>query len=237
MASISENTFGAKLRNAQDLLNIIKGFKDYTPPRDQESVTGLTTLINSIISSNTRLSSVLQQYKSATASRQVAYRGSSTSIDKILAPIKGAVDAQYGKKSTESLSISSAIKSMRATKLLKAPQDPTKETQDKGISQSERSYGSLIQSFSNLISMLGQFRGYNPSNNNLKISGLESTVLQVNTLNNLVIQKFQELKTSQTTRNSLYFDLNERVQRVKSYVKAQYGMTSNEYKMIKGLKI
>lgn len=237
MASINENTFGSKLRNSQDLLNIIQGFVNYAPPRPQESITGLTTLINSIITANTLSANISQQYKSAITARQIAYRGSSTSIDKLLAPIKGAVDAQYGKKSAESQSITSAIKAMRVTKLMKSPEDPTKEIQDKSISQSERSYGSLIQSFSNIIASLQQFSGYNPSNNTLKIAGLQATVAQINTLNNTVAQKVQQLKTAQTSRNTQYLDLKDRVQRVKSYVKAQYGMTSNEYKLIKGMKI
>lgn len=237
MASISETTFGAKLRNAQDLLNIIQGFVSYTPPRTQETVASMTTLISSIVASNTSTANTTQQYRSAVAARQVAYRGTSTSIEKVLSPLKGAVDAQYGKKSPESQSLSSAIKSMRSTKLVKLPADPTKETQEKTVSQSERSYGSIIQSFSNIISSLQQFNGFNPSNNNLKIATLQATVTQINTLNNTVAQRIQALKTNQTTRNTLYLDLKDRTQRIKSYVKAQYGNNSTEFNLIKGLKI
>ena len=237
MASTSETTFGAKLRNAQDLLNIIKGFAGYAPPRTQESVASMTTLINSIVTANTATANTTQLYKSAVAARQVAYRGTSTSIEKVLSPIKGAVDAQYGKKSPESQSISSAIKAMRSTKLVKLPADPTKETQEKTVSQSERSYGSIIQSFSNIISSLQQFSGFNPSNNSLKIATLQATVTQIKSLNNTVAQRIQALKTNQTNRNTLYLDLKDRTQRIKSYVKAQYGNNSNEFNLIKGLKI
>ena len=237
MASTSETTFGAKLRNAQDLVNIIQGFTGYTPPRAQETVASMTTLINSIVTANASTANTMQLYKSAVAARQVAYKGTSTSIEKVLSPIKGAVDAQYGKKSPESASISSAIKAMRSTKLVKLPADPTKETQEKSVSQSERSYGSILQSFNNLISSLQQFTGYNPSNTNLRIATLQATVTQINTLNNTVAQRIQVLKTNQTTRNTLYLDLKERTQRIKSYVKAQYGNNSTEFNLIKGLKI
>ena len=237
MASTSETSYGAKLRNAQDLLNIIQGFAGYAPPRSQESIASVTTLISSITTINTSLAGTTQQYKSATAARQIAYSGTSTSIEKLLSPIKNAVDAQYGKSSPESQSIGSAIKAMRATKLVKLPADPTKESQINTVSQSERSYGSILQSFSNIISSLQQFSGYNPSNNNLKIATLQASVTQTNTLNNTVAQRLQAMKTNQTNRNALYIDLKDRTQRIKSYVKAQYGNNSNEYKLIKGLKI
>lgn len=237
MASTSENTFGAKLRNAQDLINIIQGFANYAPPRPLETVANMNVLINNIIATNALTATTTQQYKSAVSARQVAYRGTSTSIEKLLSPLKGAIDAQYGKKSPESQSITNSIKTMRSTKLVKSPIDPIKETKVDTISQSERSYGSIIQSFSNIIASLQLFKDFNPSNNNIKIASLQATVTQVNTLNNSVAQKIQGLKTVQTSRNVLYSELKERGQRIKSYVKAQYGNTSTEYNLIKGLKL
>ena len=237
MASSIESSYGAKLRKAQDLLTYIQSFAGYAPPRTQESVAGFTALITSISTSNTTTANSLQQYKSAVASRQNAYKGTATSIDKLLSPIKGAVDAQFGKKSPESAAIASQIKTMRATKLVKLPTDPTKTEQEKTVSQSERSHGSIVQNFNNLINTLQQFSGFNPSNNNLKIATLQTTSAQVTTLNNTVAQRIVTLKTAQSSRAALYADLNDRVQRIKSYVKAQYGIKSNEYSLIKGIKI
>jgi len=237
MASISENTFGAKLRRAQDLLNYIQGFTGYNPPRVQESIAAFTTLINSIISTNANESSVQQQYKTAVDLRFAAFKGTNSSVEKLLAPIKGAVEAQFGKKSTEAISVSAIIKKMRSTKLVKPPVDPNVPAQSKTISQSEHSYGSMTQMFNDIISTLGQFTGYNPTNTTIKITGLQATATQLTTLNNTVAQKIQALKTARTSRQSSYTDLKERVQRIKSYVKAQYGINSNEYKLIKGIKI
>ena len=237
MASTSENTFGAKLRNAQDLLNYIQGFTGYAPPRAQESVASMTTLITSIVTANTATANNQQQYKAATAARQAAYNGTNGSIEKILPSIKGAVEAQFGKKAPETESIGAQIKAMRSSKLVKSPTDPTKLTQEKTVSQSERSYGSMVQSFNNIIASLQQFSGYNPSNTTLRITALQAATAQVTTLNNNVAQRTLALKTSKVNRDTLYTDLKDRVQRIKSYVKAQYGVSSNEYKLIKGLKI
>ena len=237
MASTSENTFGAKLRNAQDLLNYIQGFTGYSPPRAQESVASMTTLITSIVTANSTTANNQQQYKAATAARQAAYKGTNGSIEKLLPSIKGAVEAQFGKKAPETESIGAQIKTMRSNKLVKSPADPTKLTQEKTVSQSERSYGSMVQSFNNIIASLQQFSGYNPSNVNLRIASLQATATQVTTLNNTVAQKTLALKKAKASRKTLYADLKDRAQRIKSYVKAQYGVSSNEYNLIKGLKI
>jgi hypothetical protein len=237
MSSTSENTFGSKLRNGQDLSNYILGFTAYTPPRTQESAAAMATLLTSIVTANNTAANNQQQYRTAVKARQTAYAGANGSIVKLLPNINGAVEAQYGKTSVEAKSIAAQIKSMRAKKLVKLPADPTKQAQEKTISQSERSYGSMLQAFNNIVASLQQFTGYNPSNTNLRVAALQATSTQVTTLNNSVAQKIQALKTAKSSRDNLYLDLKDRAQRIKSYVKAQYGVTSNEYTLIKGLKI
>ncbi len=237
MTSTAENSFGARLRRAQDLLSFIQGFTGYSPPRTQESVIGFSALITSIIAANASESSTQQLFKSAVDARQAAFKTSPTSVEKILSPIIGAVESQYGKKSTEAVAIRAIIKKMRATKLIKPTVDPNTPTETKTISQSERSYGSMTQFFNDIINTLTQFTGYNPTNNAIKIATLQATATTLTTLNNTVAQKIQALSTVRATRLSQYTDLKDRVQRIKSYVKAQYGINSNEYKLIKGIKI
>lgn len=237
MASTSENTFGAKLRRSQDLLTCISGFIAYAPPRTQESVAAMTTLINAIIASNTAQGSQHENYKVAVDNRQAAFSAKTGSIEKLLAPIKGAVEAHFGKKSTEATVLNAHIKKIRSTKITKAPADPTKPTTEETISQSERSYGSITQTFNDIVNSVSQFTGYNPTNPALKVATLQATAAQLTTLNNSVIQKAITLKTTQATRLAQYTDLKDRVQRIKSYVKAQYGTSSNEYNLIKGISI
>jgi hypothetical protein len=237
MTNTTENSFGARLHRAQDLINYIQGFTNYAPPREQESLANFTTLINSIVSTNGSESSVQHQFKSAVNLRQAAFKGTSKSVEKLLAPIKGAVESQYGKNSTESEAVTSIINNMRSTKLVKPPIDPNAPKKTKTISQSERSYGSMTQMFNNMISTMGQFTDYNPTNDAIKISGLQATATQLTTLNNTIAQKIQALQIARASRQTQYADLQERVQRIKSYVKAQYGINSNEYKLIKGIRI
>ncbi len=235
MTSTSENSFGAKLRKAQDLVSYISGFSNYNPPRQQETVPAMSEFVNTIIEANASETSLRENYKRAVDSRLSAFRNNTGSVEKLLSPIKGAIESQYGRKSTESAAINATIKKMRATKITKSPTDPTKETKENTASQSERSFGSATQFFNDIVSTLTQFPEYDPSSEQLKLASLQETASQLTTLNDTVAQKVQQLKSIRATRLSLYAELNDRVQRIKSYVKSQYGTTSPEYILIKGL--
>lgn len=241
MTSTSESSFGAKLRRAQDLLTYIQGFTGYAPPRTQESAAGFQTLLTTIITSNTTETTAQQLYKAAVDARQAAFKSNPISVTKMLPQIKGAVEAQYGKKSTEAVAANAIIKTMRASKLIITPAapstDPNNPTTAQALSQSEKSYGSQTQYFNDLINTISQFAAYNPSNNNIKLAQLQTFATTITTLSNTVAQKLQPLKTARATRTSSYTDLKDRVQRIKQYVKAQYGTNSNEYNLIKGIKI
>ena len=128
MVSSSENSYGAKLRKSQDLVTYISGFSKYEPPREQESVSAMEELIRSIISTNTSEGNQRENYKEAVDSRQAAFSKNTGSVEKLLSPIKGAIESQYGKKSTEASAVNATIKKMRATKLTKAPTEYSGQT-------------------------------------------------------------------------------------------------------------
>ena len=61
MTSSVENTFGSKLRNAQDLITFVQGFAGYSPPNTQESMASMNALITNIVSTNNTLANTKQQ--------------------------------------------------------------------------------------------------------------------------------------------------------------------------------
>jgi len=235
MASKSENSFGARLRKSQDLLQYVTNFLNYAPPRPEESVTGFTSFLNDIEDSNTIEMQAQQDYSQTVTLRQKAFTKEGTSVDKLLSPIKGAVEALYGKNSREAELLNAQIRTIRKSKLIKPPIDPTATTAAHTISQSERSYGSMTQHFKDIINTLTQFNGYICSNPLLTIVGLKATAQQLDTLNNTVAQQYQALKIARSKRQSAYTELSERMQRIKAYIKSQYGNSSIEYKTVKSL--
>ncbi len=237
MSSTSESSFGARLLRAKNLASYITNFTGYNPPRPEESIVGFTALLTAIESVNAKETNQQQDYTVAVHNRQNAFRKKTGSIDKLLSPIKGAVDAQFGKSSTESQAVTSIIKSMRATALIKSPTDPGDTNTAKTFSQSERSYGSITQYFKDITNTLSQMPAYIPSNAALQVANLQLLAAQLDSYNSEVAKNIQPLRESRAKRVLQYTDLQDRVQRIKSYVKAEYGNNSIEYNQIKGLKI
>ena len=231
----TENSFGKKLRNAQDIITFVQGFTNYTPPRTQETLVAMQTLLTSVISANATEASTRQQYRAAVDTRTTAFNKGTNSIPKLLVAIRAAVEAQYGKNSPEAGAIHSILRTIRAGKSVPTPSKTEGEEAAQAVSRSQRSYGSQTQLFNNLVNTLNQLPGYNPSNPAIKIAALQTFVTQLTTLNNAVAQKYAALQSARANRMVLYTDLNDRTQRVKAYVKSQYGQVSNEYKLIKGI--
>lgn len=235
--SFTESSYGARLRNAQDLLAYVSGFTNYSPPRSQESVQELTSLINLVITSNEEVAQSIQNYRSAVDQRQVAFREGDQSLVKLPSILRGAVEAQYGKNSSYSKEVASIIRKMRGTKLTKAPTNVSSQAQLATVSVSQQSYGSLTQLFNDLVETIGQFPSYQTSNPDLSVQALQTRATELTQLNNAVASVVQQLSSRRATRVSQYAELKERIQRVKAYVKSQYGNSSSEYNLVKGLRV
>lgn len=237
MSTTSESGFGARLRHAQDIVSFITSFAGYSPPRTQESVAGMNTLVTSIVASNNTSMSQKNAYALAVSQRVNAFRKTPASVERLLPLIMGAVESQYGKTSIEYKTIAAIAKRMRSTRLIRPPVDPSDPESAVTVSSSEQSYGSMTQFFNDLKTSLTGFTGYNPSNTSIKLAALNTLSTALTTLNNTVATSLLNLKNARSARDLAYTDLKDRVKRIKAYVKAQYGVASNEYKMVKGIKV
>lgn len=231
MASTSENSFGARLFRAKTLHSYISNFANYNPPRPQETPADFGTLLDDITAINANESSLQQNYNSAVATRFNAFRNDTISIFKLLAPIRGAVEAQFGKNSTEFKQIDAIVKKIRDAKLVRKPATDT--SPQITVSTSEKSYGSSTQYFNDLINTLTQLPNYNPSNVDIQIASLQTFANQIDTLNNQVATTYQALRSCRLKRLEYYNELSERGKRIKAYVKSNYGIPSEEYALVK----
>lgn len=125
---------------------------------------------------------------------------------------------------------------MRSVKLPKDPKDPTGPNADTAHSTAQLSYGSMIQIFNDVIAALVSFNGYDPSNEKIKIPALKEKSAAMNNMNNDLAVLVQQVKEKASNRSQLFDELRDRTLRIKSYVKSEYGIKSDQYKLIKGLK-
>ena len=234
MASKSEQSFGARVANAAKIRDSIKTFNDYAPPRDTERLESYTKCIEKASASNETVAICLDNYNKATQARIQQFRTDELSVLRLLSPVGRAVMAQYGKGSREDKLTSSIIANLRSAKISKKAVDSA-DTQK--ISQSEQSYGSITQSFKNLVATLGNFEGYNPSRFELTLPTLAALSGTLDDINQNVNTTLSTLRKKRSERTECYDDLRDRTLRIKAYVSAQYGLKSAEFKSISSLKV
>lgn len=235
MASSSEYSFGARLRKAQDMATFIAGFTAYDPPRSEEQVVNFNVFLSTIVECNSTETTYKQNYNAAVITRYNAFRVDDFSLFKLLAPIRNIVLAQYGKDSIEFKQVDTIIAKIRSSKLIKTIVG--ENIVEASISQSEQSYGSSTQFFNDLVNTLETFPNYKPSKDELKLDKLKDFRNSLTTLNNAVASNYQKINEVRNKRRVLYEELTDRTQRIKAYVKGNYGTLSQEYKLIKGLRI
>lgn len=234
MASTSEKTFGSRLNNAQQLATHLSTFAGYTEIAPECSVANYTTLLADINTNNTLIATTTSQFSLAVETRAQLFTKNAQSLNKTLAPISAYVKAKFGKTSKEATDIVALVNKIRGEKTDKLKKDE----QGEFVSQSERSYGSQTQHFSNIIATLTNYgAGYTPTTNNITIAKLTTQLAQLTNANTQVTTAYGILKPAIDTRTAQYIDLNSRTTRIKDTVKSQYGVKSTEYKLIKGFNI
>jgi hypothetical protein len=234
MASINEKTFGSRLTNAETLATHLTSFTAYSPVRPEESVANYKLLITTIKTNNTLVASTKTTYSQTTDKRVKLFTKNIDSLNKTLAPIAGQIKAKFGKTSKEAEYIASLIVKIRGESSKKLKKDDEGEF----VSQSERSYGSQTQTFNDIITTLTTYgTDYAPVNVKIKLSTLNTQLTALTTANTAVTTAYGAYKPAKDNRQTQYADLKDRSNRIKDSVKSQFGQTSNEYKLIKGLSI
>lgn len=234
MASISEKTFGSRITNADSLATNLTNFTAYSPVRSEDSVVNYKALITAIKTNNTLVATNQAIYSNAVDNRVKLFSKSPDSLLKILPLISGQIKAKFGKTSKEVKDITALVNKIRGEKTTNLKKDADGEF----VSQSERSYGSQTKHFSDIIAILTQYAAnYAPTNNKIKLVSLNAQLAALTSANNAVAGTFGQLKPVKDLRLTQYDDLKDRSDRIKESIKSQYGQSSTEYKLIKGLKI
>lgn len=234
MASISETSFGKKLDNAQALATHLQSFNNYAELNSELSIANLNSKVQELLNNNADVASKLQSYSISVEAKQNIFTKQPNSIAKIVTPIVANVRSIYGKNSKEVQIVSSYITKIRGIKVAK----PNVGAEPSSLSQSERSYGTMLQTFSDLIVALESLgTNYTPANAECTTTNLKQKRDLATQFNIESIQNFGQLKMARDSRTTKYDALSALCQRLKETVKAQYGTQSVEYKLVKGLKI
>lgn len=234
-SSVSETSYGARIGNAEKLVAALQNFNGYQAIKPEYTINSYTDLINSTKAQNTTVAGKKQSYSLAVDNRIQIFEKGTLAISKVLSPINGTVKVSYGRTSKEATDVAGIIAKIRGANIRK---NSTASPDEATVSQSYQSYNSKAQFFSDLIVNLTNFgTNYEPANNTLKIAGLNDIYTNAISANSNVMDKFTQFVQINSTRIDKYYELSQTAIRIKDSVKAQYGYTSTEYSLIKGLKI
>ena len=234
MARISETSFGKRLDNAQALATNLQEFGNYSELNAELSISNLNNKVQELLATNSDVATKIQSYSMTIDAKQKIFLKAPNSISKIITPVIANVRSIYGKNATETQNIGNLITKIRGIKVARSSSTETTDT----VSQSERSYGTMLQTFSDIITTLTTFgANYSPTNSECSVTELTQKRNLATQINTKSVQDFGALKIARESRATKYEQLSQLCQRLKETVKAQYGTQSVEYKLIKGLKI
>ncbi len=232
-----ESSFGARLGKLQDMRTNLTGYPTYAPPREEDSLESLNSFILELTQLNMNIATFQEQYKNAVEARHVLFNQKDGNLNKLITNIRYSVEAQFGKNSNYVKDIQAIIKKMRGVKTVKESGIITSDQQQIQAYISQRSFSSSIQFFSDLISTLIVLPNYTTSIEGLSIEGLQVRLQQMKDASTLATSSLLALSQERQMRLAAYEDLKQRSQRIRAYIRGQYGFDSKEFRIISKLKI
>lgn len=231
---MSEFSFGARVDKGKKLRAAVVSFGNFVPGSGNKSAAGLADAIHGLELRNPPLNNALYAYRDSVFERRRVFVSREDSITLVLSPILSYVSGEFGKKSNQYRVIKSLVGKLRGQRLGAVNPDPTAATH----SVSQMSYGDMYQNFNTLVTMIVAFGiEYDPSNPVITVVSLQAIRDEASEKNDLVNVAFDALSPLQESRSIAYDEFSVQCQCVKNLVKSQYGVGSNQYKMVKGLDI
>jgi hypothetical protein len=241
MASTSEKTFGQRLEKGRQIAAIISSFNEYAPSNNEINLQNFEGYLQQVEDLNNNVAHLNNILSETRKSRQNIYLGADglkercSKIKDYVASLKeGGKSASYKNIVREYSKFNS-----RTTKVPPTSTSPEAGDAKKKISQSEKSYGSLIAAGRNIYQIITSIPGYAPSNPMIQKDNFGTFLDSVDNLNNEVSRNYIAADKAIKDRYLAYEGedgLKVKFRAIKSYVASQYGRKSNEYEEINKIK-
>lgn len=231
MASTSQASYAARLARAEQFYQLINNFQNYNPGLAELTPSGFQTLVTGLSETQAKHTTTHHEFSEAVRQRKNTFTLHPNSLSKTLTLVNSYVRAKNGTQSQQYIDLNGFIKKIRGVK----PSPITTNSTHDSISRSEKSYGAQLQNFTDIITLLEQFGpNYEPTNVAIKIPALNILHTSATQANNAVTIKFSAYHPKINERQLGFKTLTDTTTRIKEMVKAQYGINSSEYNLIKG---
>lgn len=237
-SSTGETGHAKNIANLQDLISFCRGYGEkYNPVKEELKITGLETLYQNAFQKLMETQTQKTVFDNATNQRADAFKELNPLATKIINalavsetnPMMLSNAKSYNKK------LQGRTKAKTETSILDESSLPLTKT----ISTSQQSYDSKINNFSNLIQVLEQSEAYNPNEEDLKVTSLQTKLTDIKAKNTVLIHAYTEYSNARLSRDQVLYNdligLCQTAKEVKQYVKSVFGATSPQYKQISGI--
>ncbi|WP_162127035.1 hypothetical protein [Flavobacterium phycosphaerae] len=233
--SNSKASFSSRLTEGEKLIEFLNTLSGYDPGDEALTATAFQAQTNALRVVQEQHTSKHHDYSKAALDRRRLFEKEANSISKLLPPIRANISARLGATSQQYHDIKTLILKIRGQgRRITITENSTENT----ISRSEKSFGSQLVYFGDMITLLTNFGPeYAPINESIKISKLQSLLSSATNATNNVSQKLAVYKPLIATRRDGFKQLSATAKRIKDMVLSQYGIDSQEYNLVKGLKI
>ena len=233
MKSSTENSYGARIGNAESLLAALQSFNGYQSSKPELSIEQFGERIADIKNQNDLTALNKKKYSDAVQVRTKIFDKNPYSVSRILSPINATVKVGFGKEDKAAVNVAFIISKIRG-----ANGKSIKNTEGTFVSQSHQSFNSKIQFFADLIVNLTDFgEVYAPTKPELSVESLKNLYIEAVNANNEVMNSYSQFVQKNAIRVDAYERLSKTATLIKENVKAQYGYNSTEYSLVGKLKI
>lgn len=226
------------LGNYRQLIDLVSADTNYNPANPEITKAALAAHYTAAQASVDEVASKSAPNRMATSDRQAAYEPLSSLLRRSFNMLKasGASKGVLEDAQTHLRKVTGARKTPKTKPNPAAPEGDT----DKQHSASQMSFESRRGNMAAYVAILANVPLYNPNENELKVSSLQSVLTDIDAKNNAVSTAYVPLSRARGLRdNNLYLSEGSVVNRaalVKAYVQAAFGKDSQLFKQIKGLE-
>lgn len=236
-SSTSETGHAKNIANFQDLISFCQGYGPvYNPSKETLKIPELQNQYLTALDKLNQVKVAKVTFDNATNNRRNEFEN--------LKPLSTKIFNAFIVSGADNLTVSD-LKSIHKkiqgaritkTKILKEGEAETVKT----ISTSQQSYDRLIDHFGTLIQVLQQSEYYNPNENELKLTSLNTKILAMKATNTTLINSYTQYSNTIIQRNQVLYDavtgLTQTVKEVKLYVKSVFGATSPQSHQLTALE-
>lgn len=227
--------------NLRLLTDLVSADATYNPANPALAVTALESQYTAGMASVTEISSKLAPNKVSINDRQILFE----TLRQVVLRSRNMLTASNVSEAVRADAETYVRKLTGKRKSAKppaTPDDPATPENEAGASHSasQMSFDNQVGNFASYIQLLANVSEYKPNEADLKVTGLNALLDDLQAKNNAVSSSFVPLSQARGVRDNLLYTGADCIantgQLVKAYVKAAMGTNSQLYKQIKGLK-